>query len=201
MSKALLGLTIDIATGKIMSKVAIAGFRDDPAGESLRPFTWCRERKVFFYLDANFTADAGVRPVAGRDVFLITVDPVAGTAVQTAVTGATDFPVGMAMGPDGLLVFATESYDGDAVEGFDFFTLEAGTGVATKTGSVRRGSSESDPGYYAGFFRAVSHDGSVAFRLGYKLVTTQGEQGLGSTTTTAAAAEAKWADLPVAATG
>ena len=39
--------------------------------------------------------------MAGRDVFLITVDPVAGTAVQTAVTGAKDFPVGMAMGPDG----------------------------------------------------------------------------------------------------
>ena len=105
-------------------------------------------------------------------------------------------------GASGLLVFATESYDGDAVEGFDFFTLDTGTGVATKTGSAHRGSSESDPGYYAGFFRAVSHDGSTAFRLGYKLVTTQGEQGLGSTTTTTTAAgEAKWTDLPVAATG
>lgn len=200
--KALLGLTIDTATGKITRKVAITGFRDDPAGESLRPFTWCRDKNVFYYIDANFTADAGVRPAAGREVFLITVDPVAGTAVQTAVTGAKDFPVGMAMGPGGQLIFATESYDGGggAVVGFDFFTLNMTTAVATRTGSVHRGSSEGDPGYYTGFFRSVSRDGAVAFRLGYKLVTTQGEQGLGSVATNGGRAAA-WADLPAAATG
>jgi len=49
---------------------------------------------VFYYLDANFTADGGARPATGRPAYLYTVDPVAAQATKQTITGAFDFVTG-----------------------------------------------------------------------------------------------------------
>lgn len=66
--------------------------------------------------------------------------------------------------------------------GFNFYSLDTGTAVATPLGSVARGAGEASPSYYAGYHREVSADGKLFYRLGYKLVTQQQEQGISITT-------------------
>ena len=66
--------------------------------------------------------------------------------------------------------------------GFNFYSLDTDTAVATPLGSVARGAGEASPSYYAGYHREVSADGKLFYRLGYKLVTQQQEQGISITT-------------------
>jgi hypothetical protein len=62
------GLTVNIATGQIEARTRIIkSFDDDPAGESTREFMFDPKRKLFYYLDANFTAGGGARPAGGRE--------------------------------------------------------------------------------------------------------------------------------------
>ena len=89
------GLTVSVATGDIQTHTRIIkSFDDDPAGESTREFMFDSKRKLFHYIDANFTANGGSRPADGRDMYLYSVDPVAGTTEKKTVSGAKDFPVG-----------------------------------------------------------------------------------------------------------
>lgn len=89
------GWTVDVGTGNIESRKRIAkAFDDDPAGESTREFMFDSKRKVFYYVDANFTANGGARPAGGREMYLYTVDPVSGSTQKQTVSGAVDFPVG-----------------------------------------------------------------------------------------------------------
>jgi len=183
---ALFALTIDTGSGNITSKVQVKDFRDDPAGESTRPFLWDSTRKLFYYLDANFTANGGDRPAAGREAFIYSVDPVTGKSQRTTITGATDFPTGFAMSDSGAVLFATENFDEDTTDttGYKFYSMNPETANAKFLGSNSRGADEKSPSYYSGYHRACSSDGQRVFRLGYEQVTKQIDQGIGVTTLT-----------------
>ena len=49
----LYALSIDMASGRILKKVVVNSFRDDPAGESTREFLWDSQRQKFYYLDVS----------------------------------------------------------------------------------------------------------------------------------------------------
>lgn len=180
---ALSAWTIDTKTGKVTEKHTVSSsFDDDPFGESTREFLWDGKRQVFYYLDANFTANGGPRPATGRPVYLYEIDPTNGNATKRAVSGARDFPTGYAMrDSDGAIVMACEDWTNDGVEwsGFAFFSLNPETATATKLVTVPRGSDESSSAsYYAGYHRLLTADGNSAVRVGYKSVSMQSEQGV-----------------------
>ena len=175
--------TIDMTSGKILAKKSLSAFDDDPAGESTREFLWDTTRKLFYYFDANFTANGGARPDEGREVYMYSVNPVTGDVKKSVLQGATDFPTGYAMRSDGHVVIATEHFEsGDEVpSGFSFWDVNPETSKADLIGTNSRGTSESDPNFYAGFHRSISEDGTEVYRFGYELVTTQQNQGIGIT--------------------
>ena len=196
--KALVAVKIDTRTGTA-TETAVTGFRDDPAGESTREFLWDPKRRVFYYLDANFTANAGERPAKGRPVYLYTVDPERATATSAVVKGASDFPTGYAMSGTGAdIIMATLRVEGGAgssnVTGYNFYRLTPSTASAVLIGQAPRGASEdADKTFYSGYHRAATTTAASttsAFRFGYRSVTTQTGQGLCATTITTAAATA-----------
>lgn len=181
----LVALTIDTTTGKVTKKIPVRSFRDDPAGDETREFVWDSAKKIFYYLDANFTAAGGARPPKGREAYLFSVDPTTGATTQQTVTGAVDFPTGYAFYPEkGTILMATDAVFSNGTEnaGFNFYSVNTGTAVATPLGTVARGGGEASPAYYAGYHREVSADGNLFYRLGYKMVTEQSEQGVSITT-------------------
>lgn len=179
---ALSAWTIDISTGEVVAKKSLSSFDDDPAGESTREFLWDALRKKFYYFDANFTADGGSRPTKGRTVYLYSVDPASGTVNKTTIVGAVDFPTGYAMRDDGHILMATEHFeDGNTLSGFDFYDVDPEASTAVLLGTNKRGDSESNPEYYAGYHRSVSADATEVYRFGYEKVTQQQNQGIGIT--------------------
>lgn len=188
-------MTINASSGDILTKHKVTGVDDNPVGESTRDFLFHAGRKVFYYLDANFTADAGERPLAGRPIYLYTVDPTTGQGSKRVVSGATDFPTGYSMQGDNILM-ATEAWsaDGSKQTGFSFYSLDPLKAIATHLSSVDRGNDESDGAFYAGFHRANSPDATETFRFGYKLVTSQQQQGLCRTDVSQTAGHATWVD-------
>ena len=77
------GMTVNVATGAIETRTRIkpSDFDDDPAGESTREFMFDTKRKVFYYVDANFTANGGARPTGGREMCVRACVPVVKCAV------------------------------------------------------------------------------------------------------------------------
>mmetsp|Transcript_28096 Transcript_28096/g.45235 ORF Transcript_28096/g.45235 Transcript_28096/m.45235 type:complete len:517 (-) Transcript_28096:123-1673(-) len=198
---ALLALTIDTSTGKIARKLPVTGFAaHDPAGESTREFLWDTKRKLFYYFDANFTANGGARPAGGRDTYLVSVDPTTGQAKPMLVEGAKDYPTGYALHEDGHVRMATEAWDnaGKSVVGYHFYSVDPEEAKATLLASNVKGSGESgNPEFYAGYHRGVSVDGSSVYRLGYEEVTQMTTQGLGVTTVASGSkATTKWVPEP-----
>ena len=59
-------------------------------------------------------------------------------------------------------------------------------------GTISRGSGEGTAAFYAGYHRAVSVSGNVAYRFGYEFVTSQTGQGLAVTTLNGATTASKW---------
>ena len=105
--------TIEMSSGKVVAKKSLGAFDDDPAGESTREFLWDSSRKLFYYFDANFTANGGARPETGREVYMYSVNPATGDVKKTVIDGATDFPTGYAMRTsDNHVVVATEHFEG-----------------------------------------------------------------------------------------
>lgn len=76
--------------------------------------------------------------------------------------------------------------------GFDYFSLNPETAEATRLSTISRGTTESDPSFYAGFHRHASVDGQTLYRLGYEKVTQQTGQGLGVISLNEAHANATW---------
>jgi hypothetical protein len=189
------GMTVNTATGAIETHTRIIkSFDDDPAGESTRPFFFDASRKVFYYVDANFTANGGARPAEGREMYLYTVDPVSGKTNKQTVSGAVDYPVGYSYHPetDTIIMGVEQIVGNDTVQGFDFFSLNPETAVATKLSSISRGEGESDPSFYAGFHRHSNDAADTVYRLGYEQVTQQTGQGLGIVKLDSKEANATW---------
>lgn len=72
-------------------------------------------------------------------------------------------------------------YDGHR---FQFYSVDPKTAVATSIGqgSVERGTGESDPAYYSGYFTEAMFGANklwTGFRIGHKIVTSQTQPGLG----------------------
>lgn len=170
--------SIDGSTGAITNKVPVKGMDDNPADETTREFLFDPDKLVFYYLDANFTAGGGDRPSKGREIYLYTIDAKTGKASKQTVTGATDYPTGQSIGSAGDIIMATEAYTADVQSGWNYYSVNPATGKALLVGSVARGASEDDDGFYAGYHRVASKDGKTLYRLGYKKVTVQQEQGL-----------------------
>ena len=199
--------TIDMTSGKVLAKKSLSAFDDDPAGESTREFLWDNKRKLFYYFDANFTANGGARPENGREVYMYSVNPATGDVQKSVLQGATDFPTGYAMRSDGHVVIATEHFESnDKMTGFSFWDVDPESSKADLIGTNNRGTlsskrekfthetqtklyfslltpgtTESDPNFYAGFHRSISADGTEVYRFGYELVTTQQNQGIAIT--------------------
>jgi hypothetical protein len=189
-------LGVDMASGQISEQHLVTGFEDDFGG-SVRDFQFDYDRQKFYYLDANFTANLGVRPTQGRDILLYTIDAATGSLTKATVEGAKDYPTGFSMSESGgMILMATEAFGGgggnSTVTGFNFFSLDPEAAKATAVGSVQRGSGESDPGYYAGYHRASDATGSKAFRLGYERVIEQAGPGLGSVSISSGSASASF---------
>lgn len=195
VSGGLEGWKINVGTGAIEARTrVIKGFDDDPAGESTREFMFDSKRKLFYYVDANFTANGGARPAGGREMYLYTVDPVGGTTHKQTVSGAVDFPVGYSYHAetDAIILGVEKLTTNETLTGFDFFSLNPDTAVATRLSTISRGASESDPDYYSGFHRHASIDGNTLYRLGYEMVKEQTGQGLGVLALNEAHATAQW---------
>lgn len=62
----------------------------------------------------------------------------------------------------------TVAADGDTFDGFQFYDLDPSTATATPTGTIKRGSGESEASFYAGYHRAVDATGKMAYRFGYE---------------------------------
>jgi len=190
------GMAVDVATGTIESHTRIIkSFDDDPAGESTREFMFDSKRKVFYYVDANFTANGGERPESGREMYLYAVDPVSGATHKQTVSGAVDFPVGYTYHAEtDTIIIGVEQVNANetSVQGFDYFSLNPETAEATRLSTISRGSSETDPAFYAGFHRHASVAGDIVYRLGYEEVSKQTGQGLGVISLNEAHANATW---------
>jgi hypothetical protein len=186
-------LKIDGATGSILSRTKVTGVDDNPADETTREWIFDDTRRVFYYLDANFTANGGTRPSTGRPIYLYSVDAETGIGSKLTVQGAVDYPVGQAC-EGGVLYMATLSYTGSTAVGYNFYSLDPVSARATLLGSTRKGSDESDPAFYSGYFRAISSDLQTFYRLGYKYVTAQDTMGLCSSTVSAAGTTVTWED-------
>ena len=190
-------LTIDIATGKVTSKKTVAGaaatYLKSYYGESTRLFPWdgAKQRWVFADLD---------RTQKSLPLVLYTIDGATGSSTSVAVSGdgcggGGVYPVGMAWdATSGGLVLGTQDATTAA-----FCLVDADTGAATALGSVPRGSSEADAGFYAAYISRA--DAKVVTRVGRKSVTTGGDDEGVATATPAASAGAvgggkvAWADL------
>lgn len=171
-------LTVDAVSGAILNRVRVSGLDDNPADETTREFVWDSGRLQFYYLDANFTAGGGARPTSGREIYLYTVDAISGKGSKQTVRGAVDYPVGQVL-VGGNIIMACQGFNSNGVfYGYNYYSLDTTTAQATPLGFSPRGSDESDPGYYAGYHRVASKDGLTLYRLGYKYVTSQSEQGL-----------------------
>lgn len=187
----LVSMQIDPTTGQISNKVKVTGMDDNPFGESTREFVFDAARAVFYYLDANFTANGGVRPSGGRPVYLYTVDANTGKATKQTVSGAVDYPVGQSLCGSSLLI-ATQDYSLGSFQGYNWYQVNPVSATATLVGSIQRGADETSDAFYAGYHRDCSSNGTVVYRFGYKGVTTQSEQGLSSTYLKGAQTTTKW---------
>lgn len=188
----LMSMQIDRTSGQITNKVKVQ-LDDNPYAETTREFLFDENRAVFYYLDANFTANGGVRPSGGRPIYLYTIDAATGKSSKLTVSGAVDFPVGQAMCGKTILM-ATEDYSSGSFQGYNWFKLDPVSGSAVNVGHLARGADESADAFYSGFHRDCSPDGSVVYRFGYKYVSSQDEQGLSTTTINGGQTATKWQD-------
>ena len=83
------------------------------------------------------------------------------------VRGATGFVSGYAPASDNGLVMAVAD-----TTSFTYYKVDLTTAVASKLSVSQRGTGEGSLGYYAGYFRGLSADGSTAYRVGWSHVTT-----------------------------
>ncbi|EGD72314.1 hypothetical protein PTSG_00332 [Salpingoeca rosetta] len=176
-------VTIDAETGKILANKKVEGFNN--WGEMTRLFTYDESRNLFYYMEANFLSDTLPRPL-----YLYTVDPVTGQATKKTVQGANNFPSGYTYSCTlDAIVLGTEKLDGSGNRvGYLYYTVDPTTAVATKK-SESSFQGEDD---YAGWFHAVSVNGSLALRQGYKNVVEESVSGLGVTSLSSPTTAVQW---------
>ena len=179
-------VSINATSGAVLNTVDVPGY--NTWGEDTRDFAFSPRHRRFYMFDVDYNGDA-------KQITMSAINPDDGS------TKTTKLPISDIEGEVygyffdhemSKFVVSTLSNDGSS---WEFFTVDPSSGkVAKLQGSVPRGKKDSDPNFYAGYFRLAS-SGTETYRLGYKDVTNQASPGLGRTSI--ASGTTVWEQVPM----
>eukprot|EP01060_Flectonema_neradi_P015240 TRINITY_DN21903_c0_g1_i1.p1 TRINITY_DN21903_c0_g1~~TRINITY_DN21903_c0_g1_i1.p1 ORF type:complete len:421 (+),score=69.19 TRINITY_DN21903_c0_g1_i1:328-1590(+) len=156
--------------GHVTHKKSVTGpaktWIDSLYGESTRVFPFDSKNKMFHFLDGS----ERTHPT----LFSISVN---GSSTSTELKSVTGYPLGFAFHAEsGVLIFSTLKYSE-----YTFYEVEPLSGTTSLIGTSKKGSSEQDEGFYAGYISGVALEKSSIFRVGYQTVSSQTGSGMGVT--------------------
>lgn len=189
---ALRAATIDIASGQVIANPVVTNFNN--WGEMTRPFTYNPAKAEFYYFEADYintTTNATQRPL-----FMYTIDAASGEGKKQVVSGAYNLPTAFEYdcANDQLYVATQEQAKDGSVNGYNFYTVDTNTAVASH---VSRADASGDNAW-AGWFHELGSRGDTTYRLGFEDARTELNFGLGSTDISSATANTTWVDVNAA---
>eukprot|EP01130_Rhizamoeba_saxonica_P019264 TRINITY_DN9911_c0_g1_i1.p1 TRINITY_DN9911_c0_g1~~TRINITY_DN9911_c0_g1_i1.p1 ORF type:complete len:458 (-),score=96.59 TRINITY_DN9911_c0_g1_i1:43-1416(-) len=180
-------MELELASGNRKDQTQITGF--DDWGELTRVFLYDPKKNLFFLPQANFTAPPHSKDDPMRPITLYAVNPKTGVTTSKIIKGATDKVTGYVYNVNtGNIVMATYTYKNGNKNGYNFYSLNTDTAVATLKSSIVFGDTDN----YVGYFHAISDDGNAVYRLGYEDVIHSASPGLGITDISTTTVKTNW---------